>query len=1207
MNKASLKSYAPEARRDFISMVKNRAAQLGLSEQNGKLVVEDMLVQGDVAIIAGQVFPAAIDALRKRLIIRFNTQGFDPTLEAIAYTWFNRFAALRYMELHDYLEHGQRVLSSITEGGLPDILTHALELAESNELPNISTELVSELKLANKDGELYKRLLVAQCNKLATVMPFLFEKIDDETELLLPDNLLRTDSVIRKLVETIEEADWNQVEIIGWLYQFYISEKKDQVMGKVVKGEDIPAATQLFTPNWIVKYLVQNSVGRLWLQANSSSTLASQWEYYIQPAEQTPDVNTHLATIIQTRIAEDGAALNPETITVLDPACGSGHILVEAYDLLKAIYLERAYQPRIIPRLILEKNLFGLDIDDRAAQLAGFALLMKARADDRRLFENTPMLNVMALQDSSKLDIPRIAETILSAAIHAEGKDAIHIGQLFGGHELPTQHSSGINATDLVGLLSFFRNSKIFGSLLSLPLDLTEKLSKIEQLLKVVVKIGDDLSKSYALQIYEQFLMPAKILCRSYDAVIANPPYMGGKGMNAELKEFSKKGFPDSKSDLFAMFIERSLIWCKPSGFSGLVTMQSWMFLTSFKILREKLLTSIFINNFVHIGYNSFPELNSKIAQACMFSFFKTNVREGVSRFVDLNSCVPSSDKNREFLLNGTKSIYDQKQAAFSKMPGSPIAFKISLQEKEAFSANACNGDLCETSNGVQTGDNSLFVREWYEVSQSSLGSKWVPYNKGGPYKKWFGNAGSLINWENNGAEIKARDNSCFRGEHLYFNPCLTWTDVTWRLSGRILESGFISDAAGPCAYFKNESDMYFALGLMNTPLADEWSKLINPTLHFQAGDFKKLPLPKAYKTEHVLNLVKSAISITKCDFNEQELSKGFMRNPLCQTSCNLPESFKLNMDTWHQRIEKMQEIENSNLDFLMSQLNIFDREKPLIKPEWITLECNPKYLFGDTSKADVQFIQKIAVDLVSYVIGCVMGRYSLDEEGLVYAHFGNEGFDHSHYISFPADADGIVPTSDVSWFSDDATSRIREFLLAVWGRESLSENINWLADSLGRKNDETVDETIRRYISGSFFSDHCQTYKRRPIYWLFSSGKQKAFECLVYLHRYNEGTLARMRAEYVVPLTGKMADRIKRLEDDAPKASSTAERKKIDNEIKKLKLKLEELRQYDEKLRHYADMRIALDLDDGVKVNYGKFGDLLDGVKAITGGSSED
>ncbi|MDO8776868.1 MAG: BREX-1 system adenine-specific DNA-methyltransferase PglX, partial [Burkholderiaceae bacterium] len=490
MNKAKLKSYAPQARKDFIAAVAARANLLGLSEKAGALDVAPSQPQGDVTVLAGQAWPAKVHTQRDQLVARIRKDGFAQTMEAIAYTWFNRFAALRYMELHDYLGHGHRALSS-TSGGLPDILTHATDL--TNELPGLNAAKVTELKLAgNRDGELYRMLLVAQCNALSRAMPFLFERIDDDSELLLPDNLLRSDSVIAKLVAEIPEEDWAEVEIIGWLYQFYISEKKDQVIGKVVKSEDIPAATQLFTPNWIVQYLVQNSVGRLWLMANPQSTLAREWPYYITPAEQTPEVQAQLDALIQTRVREDGDTLNPESITVLDPACGSGHILVVAYDVLKAIYLERGYQPRAIPRLILEKNLYGLDIDDRAAQMAGFALLMKARADDRRLFSEPIRLNVLALQESRGLDVDSLLHALQDTVgrvspqgvtRHPAGSFADH--DLFPGTRpqmslgeggdaslpLPLGEGwgeGGLRAT-INALVETFEHAKTFGSLIQIP------------------------------------------------------------------------------------------------------------------------------------------------------------------------------------------------------------------------------------------------------------------------------------------------------------------------------------------------------------------------------------------------------------------------------------------------------------------------------------------------------------------------------------------------------------------------------------------------------------------------------------------------------------------------------------------------------------------------------------------------------------------
>lgn len=588
MNKSALKAYAPQARNDFIAAMTARSAQLGISEQQGKLVILPASINGQVMLIDGIPFSASLASVRDHLIKRIAAQGFTATIEAVAYSWFNRLAALRFMELHDgYLEHGIRVLSSAVGNPQPDILASAIDLAQQGVLPDLKVEQIIELKTAgNKDNELYKILLIAQCNALHHAMPLLFEKVEDDSELLLPDNLLRTDSIISKLVNSLDESDWQEVEVIGWLYQFYISQKKDAVIGKVVKSEDIPAATQLFTPNWIVKYLVQNSVGRLWTSANPNSALPSQWDYYIPPTEQSSAVNAQLAQLIAQRLQENSPlplgeglgvrddTLNPESITVLDPACGSGHILVEAYDCLKAMYLERGYRLRDIPRLICEKNLFGLDIDPRAVQLASFALLMKARADDRRLLQNPPKLNIFALQNS-----------------HPDHLDHLH----------QALASEGISRDPLHSLLTAFEHATTFGSLIQIPSALAEQLNPLHDILSQACLSGDIFVQQSAQEVLP-LVQQAQLLAKQYDAVIANPPYMGGKGMNETLKAFAKKAFPDSKSDLFAMFIERGFDWCKPNGFNSMVTMQSWMFLSSYETMREKLLRDRTIDGMAHMA-----------------------------------------------------------------------------------------------------------------------------------------------------------------------------------------------------------------------------------------------------------------------------------------------------------------------------------------------------------------------------------------------------------------------------------------------------------------------------------------------------------------------------------------------------------------------------------------------------------------------------
>jgi type II restriction/modification system DNA methylase subunit YeeA len=1194
MNKTILKSYAPQARKDFIAAVTARANQLGLSYKAGSLEVAPAQTQGDVTVIAGQAWPSKVSGQRDKLIERIRKDGFEHTMEAVAYTWFNRFAALRYMELHDYLGHGHRALSSAA-GGLPDILTHATDL--SNDLPGLNTAQVTELKLAgNRDGELYRMLLVAQCNALSRAMPFLFERIDDDSELLLPDNLLRSDSVIAKLVAEISEEDWAEVEIIGWLYQFYISEKKDQVIGKVVKSEDIPAATQLFTPNWIVQYLVQNSVGRLWLMANPQSTLAGEWPYYITPAEQTPEVQAQLDALIQTRVREDGDTLNPESITVLDPACGSGHILVVAYDVLKSIYLERGYQPRTIPRLILEKNLFGLDIDDRAAQMAGFALLMKARADDRRLFTATddagnlqpPKLNVLSLQESKGLSVDELAT-----------------------HLAPFQ----VKRATINLLLDTFKNAKTFGTLIKIPSVLEHQINELPQQLLLAKNSGDMYASASAEDLIP-LVKQAQLLTMHFDSVIANPPYMGSKGMNPEIKEFAKTYFPDSKSDLLTMFMERGFKSCKACGFNSMVTMQSWMFLSSFESMRMKLLTEKTLQTMAHLGARAFSEISGEVVQTTSFVFLNKlfeGFRPTFFRLIDGQE----QDKISDLKLQ-LKRFNSISQSEFSKIPGSPLVYWISEAIQRALT---CKKNI-ETEGGFlrghSTANNDMFLRLWPEVNWKSISTlgprtakKWHPYNKGGENRKWYGNRDYVINWNNDGELLKNFKSAYIRNLEENFKPCIAYSSLTsGEPSFRFYEYG-LNDQAGNFLPVNSESQALEVISSLNSSSSRYLLSILSSTLNILIGDLNRLPLTKFSEGSSV---AKRLIEISKDDWNAFERSWDFDRHPLLSHSKNESSNLEQAFSNWianiHQALTETIQLEDENNKRFALAYGLDDELISTIQIKQITLTVNTAYRYGENTTEEEKnslFRQDTVIELISYIVGCIMGRYSLDEPGLVYAEEKNISFNSSRYRTFEADADGIVPITDEIWFADDAPSRVREFLRAVWGPDTLEENMAWLAESLGTKGSETPDETIRRYIADKFFKDHLQTYKKRPIYWLFSSGKQGAFQALVYLHRYHEGTLARLRAEYVVPLTSKIQSRIEMLQKDAAAATSTAARNKLAKEVEKLKKKHVELLAYDEQLRHYADMRITLDLDDGVKVNYGKFGDLLAEVKAVTGGASDD
>ena len=1184
MNTTQLSSYAPEARRAFIAAVSAQAARLRIASKG----TADAQVQGDVLLVGGQAFPEAIASARKSLVERVEARGFEATMEAIAYTWFNRFVAIRYMELHGYFDHGYRVLSHPDSLRRPEILDHAADV----NLPSLDRTRAVELKLVGtKDEELYRMLLIAQCNALHQAMPFLFERIGDETELLLPANLLHTDSLIRQLVEQVDEDLWQEIEIIGWLYQFYISEKKDQVIGKVVKSEDIPAATQLFTPNWIVKYMVQNSLGAQWLATYPNSPLKGQMEYYIEPAEQTDEVKAQLEAITP-------STLNPEALTLIDPASGSGHILVEAYDLFKAIYLERGYRQRDVAQLILEKNLFGLDIDGRAGQLTGFALMMKGRADDRRLFERGVKLNVMALVDSTGFDAERLAQGVKLA-------------------------DYGLKLSDLKELKRLFEHATTFGSLIQVPEGLVAKLPVLKRLSETT---SQDLFVVDELKILAQLVRQAELLTAQYDAVVANPPYMGSKGMNALVKNFTKDHFPDAKSDLFACFIERGYTLAKDAGHNAMVTMQSWMFLSSFEKMRERMLRDKTIATMAHLGARAFGSISGEVVQtaACVLeNRSPQGYRPVFFRLLD-----GGEESKQTALAHGENRFDNTGQDEFKKIPGSPVAYWVSEQFRQAFEDGTALKYYAEIKHGLSTGKNEAVVRTWTEVSAMELGlecrtredalssgKKWFPYNKGGSFRKWYGNCEFVLRYDRYGNELMSSfSGHRHDGKSYYFLEGVTWTFVSSSsFAARYTPRGFVFDVAGSSLFCDQPKSI---VAFLSSGLCFQFLRTLNPTLNFQVGNLKSLPIIRKVLTENegrVGALANVACSATQEDWDAYERSWDFQSLPILTASSELTSTLESSYTAWinqnRETIAKMKRLEEENNRLFIDAYGLADELDPDVPIEQITLAVNPAYRYGGKLSEEEQwtrFRHDTMEELVSYAIGCMMGRYSLDAPGLIYAHSGNEDFDPSRYTTFPADADGIVPLTDTEWFDDDAAHRLIEFISVAWDAAHLEDNLTFLADNLSPKKNESSRETIRRYLCDSFFKDHLQTYKKRPIYWLFSSGKQKAFQCLVYLHRYNEGTLSRMRSEYAIPLQSKMAARLEKLQGDLQVASSTAHQKRLEKERAKLEKQQVELLALDEKLRHYADRRITLDLDDGVKVNFGKFGDLLAEVKTVHGKKPE-
>ncbi|ART64016.1 BREX-1 system adenine-specific DNA-methyltransferase PglX [Kushneria marisflavi] len=1197
MNTGNIKKYAPRARTRFIETMTRQAARYGITKER----VAPAEVRGDVMLISaldGQThsFSKALRGPREALAKWVTQLGFEQAMEQAAYSWLNRLCAIRFMELKGYLDHGRRVLSHPDHEGGFQILDDCLEI----DLPGLDTTRVRELKLdGTQDEALYRELLLAQCHALHEAIPFLFEPLDDASELLLPDNLTKTDSLIRELVEAIPEEDWQDVEVIGWLYQFYIAEKKGEVIGKVVKSEDIPAATQLFTPNWIVQYLVQNSVGRQWLQTYPDSPLKGEMPYYIEPAEQEPEVQAQLDAITP-------ASIDPETIKVLDPACGSGHILVEAYNVLKAIYEERGYRSRDIPKLILESNLFGLDIDDRAAQLAGFALLMKAREDDRRIFTRGIRLNVMALQSSQYLDVSTLWRNLNLTGDWHQGQSQ----SLFEGEQ--KELSSNDNTYKvIVDLIERFQDAKTFGSLIEVPNSFEALLKTLLEDLTELSNRGDTIQKTAAKQLMP-VVQQACILANSYNSIVANPPYMGSSYFEKSLKKELSERYKTTRTDLYAIFIERNAKLTKDSlSTVSMVTRQDWMHTSSYSDLRGKILKKWQLNSLVQLGSGGFPSLSGEVVQAAAFIFNTWHVKNYKQVYVDCTS----KKAGKEGLFKGHRNRFDCSSDRFPSSLGNPVLYFLKEEELNAFSLSKSFGEVVTLREGVHTGDNEAFIRFWWEVSEKTISKecmsvecfdrgkwKWAPYNKGGTTSRWYDPTDFVLAYDAPSRRKMEKIKGHVRpSQSLYFKEGGTWSDVATKGFGvRYYEEGHLFDGAGPVVISENIAK---DISIMNSLPFRVLCAYAMPNLHFKCGTIKKMPYPElgVAESERIAECGCKIIACLKAASSYIETNRLNFSHILVKRDVGKIE-------------EKHHE---ANAELLKTKKNIENLEREV--NETVSLSYGLGTMLYDEPSLENNVVSKIKDNglfssLVSYVIGCMMGRYSPDKPGLILASQGETIHDYLAQIpepSFVPDKNAIIPLTDQEWFPDDATNRFRDFVRTGWGEEHLQENLDFVSESLclhaiKPKKGEAALDTIRRYLSTQFYKDHLRTYKKRPIYWLFSSGKQKAFECLVYLHRYNESTLAEMRTDYVIPLTTRLASYVEKLEQDKEASTSAAEAKSIEKELDKLYKQQAELNAFDEKLRHYADQRVSLDLDDGVKVNYGKFGDLLANVKEITGSKSE-
>jgi type II restriction/modification system DNA methylase subunit YeeA len=1168
VNTAALKTFAPAMRRQLLEAV-GRKLDLLLNSQT-----PDTL----------STYAKQIAELREQ-----EAENHEQLLERVAYTWFNRLSALRYLDARGWHPFGCKVLMPAAEG---ETQPELLKLMRAGSLPAELKPLTNEARLhglldgqippaisgADPQGEVYRELVLASCRSYHQLLPELFEGLDDVSELLLPDDLLSEGSIAGGFRCAISDTDCEDVEIIGWLYQFYISEKKDQVIGKVVKSEDIPAATQLFTPNWIVKYLVQNSLGATWLATYPDSPLKGQMEFYIEPAEQTPEVQSQLAAITP-------VSLDPETLTLIDPACGSGHILAEAYELFKAFYAEHGHQAREIPRLILERNIFGMDIDKRAAQLAAFSLLMKGRADDRRLLEKGVKVNVTALVDSTELDVISL-------------ENAIELADY------------GLNRSDLNELKLVFDNTTTFGSLIKVPGKLAQKLPSLKRLSQAS---ASDIFLPEAIALLDSLVRQAELLSLRYDVVVANPPYMGSGSMNPILKEYVRQCYSETKGNLFACFMERCWLLTKNAGRSALITMQNWMFLPLFEAMRKRILGNKVLTSMAHLGPRAFGSISGEVVSTTAFSTINI---EASGYHPAFHRLVEGNEESKARLLRSKKRRFDGiSQTEFSAIPGSPIAYWSSAKIRQAFASSSLLDTLAHPAVGLQTGDNDRFLRLWQEVSFSRVamgianaeeakesGLKWIPHSKGGPFRKWFGNSFYVVNWEDGGRELMAfRPHSVIRNPHRYFQPCLSWTVM----SGggpcfRFTPAGNIIGHKGP-GVFAREDQLRRLHLFLNSKVTSSLLEMLSEAVGIESGQLCSLPIVHPGRDVAWVDL----ISLFRLDWNTYERSWDFLSSPLLSASRKTSPTIESSYASWIDQnlvaIAKAKHLEEENNCVFIDAYDLQEELCPDVPIEQITLTVNPAYRYGgDLNQVEQweRFRRDTMAEFLSYATGCMMGRYSLDQPGLILADSRDSqaeqlaayeekvGMPLSE-VQFKPDPDGIIPVLDGEWFEDDIVARTREFLAVTFPESSVAENLRFIEESLGKE--------IRKYFCSEFYKDHLQTYKKRPIYWMVQSPK-KGFACLVCLHRYTKDTLNQVLNNYFRPYLQKLEARLAQLgldqlNDSLPTRERTAARK----EAEKITKVLKECQAWEQDaLLPLAQQRIPLDLDDGVKANYLKLQDVL-------------
>ena len=1214
MDKVALRNFAVNAKEKMEDDIKRKLELMGITEKG---IGEETVKEDDYLKINGQEFnekevkqrEKVIEVLKAREKNEDFKKCFDELVEEIAYTWFNRIIAIRFMEVNDYIPDGIRVLSSDRENDRePQIIREVFDT--DLEFSNDEKNNVYKLKEENKIEELFKFLFIKKCNKLNEILPELFEEAEDYSELLLPISINDEEGILRKLVDEVPEESFNvekegQIEVIGWLYQYYNEKKKKEVdqktkKGKKVEQDDIPAKTQLFTPKWIVKYMVENGLGNLWLEGHPNEDLEEKWKFLVKGEKQEEEIEKKLE-----KLNENYKEMKLEEIKIIDPCMGSGHILVYAFDVLMDIYLNLGYSNRDAVQSILENNIYGLDIDKRAYQLAYFALMMKAREYYKRIFSKKLELNICYTRESND--------------INKEIIDFISNGNNKIKEELDLIYNSFLDARE-------------YGSLIEAPKinydEIKNRLLEIEN--TDSYNLFDEGKKDEIKNKFYYVIKTSEILSKKYEVVTTNPPYMGSSMMDSKLSKYTKKNYPDSKSDMFAVFIEKCNSLTDKNGFCSMITMHGWMFLSSYERLREKM-ALIETLNMVHLGTRAFDEIGGEVVQTTVWIQRKNkinNFKGSYIRLVDFPGEENKRNKFLEMIENKDKKYYFRTaKENFEKIPGIPIGYWMNNKVLEIFEKNLKLGEIAKPRKGNSTSNNERFLRLWFEVDRNnikflssnlkkdSILKKWFPYNKGGGFKKYYGFNEYLINWKNDAKEIREIPTAVIANYEFFTNEGLTWSTISSsNFSARYFERGFIFDNGG-CCIFSDDKIRHYILSFLNSKVFVELFSELNPTINFQSGNVAKVPIifTVSEKIKKIKGKTQQNILISKYDWNTFETAWDFKVSPLVNFERYVEgfDNVKIgeNGNVENKKIDKTQiilieEVYSQYKEFTNNQFLKLKENEEELNRIFIDIYGLQDELTSDVSDKDITIAKILDTDdeindeikgnnyvltkadvvkqFISYAVGCMFGRYSLDEEGLVFA--GGE-FDKNKYSKFISDEDNCIPITDSEYFSDDIVTRFVEFVKTVYGEETLEENLKFIAQALSNKNDAPKD-IIREYFLKSFYDDHLKRYKKRPIYWLYDAGKKNGFKALIYMHRYNEQTTAKVRIAYLHELQKHYERRASFLKDEI---ESNNNRRKAEKELEKIKSQLDECKHFDEKMNHLASEYISIDLDDGVKVNYEK------------------